>query len=108
MNEHYKPLLAVRLEFPPDWEMVSIVIGADACSFTAWTHADSAGRYANAALPGVFCFFHFEEIINALQGPEKENRQLHVMADLVSWYCKGVGIGGPLKGGNKNQNELPF
>lgn len=102
----YKPLLATKLEFPPGWFGVQIVLKKDQCVFVA--HTNPLNFHSQQQLygsdKGIFFFFHWDELHTALLTDEKENRQLHVMADLISWYCIGTnGVQLPTL-----QTELPF
>ena len=105
----YKPYLGVALAFPADWAGLSITIGRNTCRWEIFTDVQAFLDYvaSPARLPvGVnrFCFFSWDEVLTALQGDEKENRQLHIMADSISWCL--VGIGGVKL--NTAQAELPF
>lgn len=89
----YKPLLGPKTAFPVEWAGIMVVIDSYYCNYSVFT--DAAALASLAALPTGLLqkhfFFSWDELQAALAGPERENRQLHVMADLVSWYCVGKG-----------------
>ncbi len=89
----YKPLLATKLEFPAGWAALAISFSPGWCCWYKFSDVDAFTAYMESAAPPgntKLGFFTWDELHNALLGPEKENRQLHVMADLISWYCIGT------------------
>jgi hypothetical protein len=108
---NYRIMLECKLEFPDDWQAVLLFIGNMGASFKVFT-ADEQLPPLDELLPArmvmgsgySWLFFHYHEMMNCLD-TEPGNRALHIMAELISTYCKGPGLG---KGLEDRQIELPF
>jgi hypothetical protein len=108
--DNYKPSLANRLTFPENWAAIVINIFASGChwhSFITIEGAKDMLRICDNAVGmngRAWLFTNWNEVLEAMNGPEMNNRQFHVMVDLISWHLVGPGMGHGLE----PAPELPF
>lgn len=108
---NYKPLLANRLTFPENWQCIVIYILPDSAHWEAFLNGERAELFykRNDWFQGsrIWLFTDWDAVLDAMNGAENENRQFHVMVDLISWHLKPLQPG-TAHGLDKGQTELPF
>lgn len=87
---NYSPLMSYRLAFPPDWIGIHIWLRPTGAEWDGWKTEHMFSYFnilSETTVDGrVFTFKSWEELQNCLKGPQRGNRQLHIIADLISWH----------------------